>query len=109
MFSFTPQEKKAILFIFAVAFCGLALQNLAKVNFRVKKILCPEPGLSKLNLNKISLVELLETRSVASRTAERIIAYRLEHGEFGELEDLKEVKGIGQARYEKLKELFFVE
>jgi len=109
MFNFTQQEKKVVLFLLVVAFCGLALNNLAKLNCRVGKLFCPEVRLSKLDLNKISLAELLQTGCLAPKTAQRIIAYRLEHGDFISLEGLREVKGIGDQRYEKLKELFFVE
>lgn len=109
MLNFTQQEKKVILFLLAVAFCGIALNNLAKLNCRVKKLFCPEVRLTRLDLNKISLAELLQTRCLAPKTAQRIIAYRLEHGDFISLEGLKEVKGIGEQRYEKLKEIFFVE
>lgn len=109
MLSLTPEEKKAILFLLVVAFCGIALNNLAKLNCNVKKLVSPEVRLAKIDLNKISLAELLETRSLPEKTSRRIIEYRLEHGDFTSLEGLKEVKGIGEKRYEKLKELFFIE
>ena len=109
MFNFTPEEKKVILFLIVVAFCGIALNNLAKLNCRVKKLFCPEVRLAKIDLNKISLAQLLETRCLPLKTGQRIIEYRLEHGDFTSLEGLKEIKGIGEKRCEKLKELFFVE
>ncbi len=109
MLNFTPEEKKVILFLLIVAFCGIALNNLAKLNCRVKKLFCAEVHLAKIDLNKISLAQLLETRCLSLKTGQRIIEYRLEHGDFTSLEGLKEVKGIGEKRYEKLKELFFVE
>ena len=109
MLNFTPEEKKVILFLLAVAFCGIALNNLAKLNYRAKKLFCPEVRLAKIDLNKISLEELLKTRCLPPKTSQRIIEYRLEHGDFTGLEGLKEVKGIGAKRYDKLKDLFFVE
>lgn len=109
MLNFTREEKKAILFLLAVAFCGIALNNLAKLNCNVKKLVSPEVRLAKMDLNKISLAELLETRCLPPKMSRRIIEYRLEHGDFSSLEGLKEVKGIGEKRYEKLKELFFIE
>ena len=36
--------------------------------------------------------------------AERIIAYRTEHGPFRRVEDLLEVKGIGEATLEKFRQ-----
>ena len=109
MFNFTPEEKKVVLFLLAVAFCGIALNNLVKLNSPIKKLLCSETHLIRLDLNRISLEELLKTRSLPVKISQRIIAYRLEHGNFSSLEALKEVKGIGDQRYEKLKEIFYVE
>ena len=109
MLNFTSEEKKVILFLLAVAFCGICLSSLAKLNYRVKKMFCPQESLTKLDLNKISLEELLKTKCLPPKTARRIIEYRLEHGDFTGLDGLKEVKGIGEKRYEKLKELFFIE
>jgi len=109
MLNFTPEEKKVILFLLVVAFCGIALNNLAKLDCRAKKLFCPEVRLAKIDLNKISLAQLLETRCLPEKTSQCIIEYRLEHGDFTSLEGLKEVKGIGEKRFDKLKKLFFVE
>ena len=109
MLNFTPEEKKAALFLLVVAFCGIALNNLAKLNCNAKKLFSPEVRLAKIDLNKISLAGLLETRCLPEKMSRRIIEYRQEHGDFTSLEGLKEIKGIGEKRYEKLKELFFVE
>ena len=36
--------------------------------------------------------------------AEQILTYREEHGSFTSIEELQQVKGIGQAKYDKLKD-----
>ena len=59
MLNLTPEEKRVILFLIVVAFCGIALNNLAKLNCRVKKLFSPEVRLAKIDLNKISLAQLL--------------------------------------------------
>jgi competence ComEA-like helix-hairpin-helix protein len=109
MLNFTPEEKKVILFLLIIAFCGITLNNLTKLNYRIKKLFCPQVRLTRIDLNKIPLEELLKTRCLPVKTAQRIIAYRLQHGNFSSLEALKEVRGIGDQRYEKLKGIFFVE
>jgi len=109
MLNFTPEEKKAALFLLIIAFCGITLNSLAKLNYRVKKLFCPQERLARIDLNKISLEDLIMTRCLPSKTAQRIIAYRLQHGNFSSLEGLKEVRGIGNQRYERLKGIFFVE
>lgn len=109
MFNFTPEEKKVILFILGLAFCGLALSNLAKAGCRVERIVYPQVQLAKINLNRVTLAELTRFKCVSAKLAQAIREYRNLGKKFSSLEELKEVKGIGEKRYEKLKEIFFVE
>jgi len=109
MLNFTPEEKKVVLFLLSVAFCGIVLNHLIKLNCPIRKLLCADARLVRIDLNKISLEQLLKTKCLSQKTSQRIIAYRLQHGNFSSLEALKEIKGIGEQRSEKLKEIFFVE
>ncbi len=109
MLNFTPEERKVTLFLLSLAFCGLVLSNLVKVNCRLAAIVYPQVQLARLNLNKVSLSELAGAKCVPLKLAQRIIEYRNFRQEFGSLEELKEVKGIGPQRFEKLKEVFYIE
>jgi len=109
MLNFTSEEKKVILFLLGLALCGLVLSNLVKVNCRMEGVVYPQIQLARLNLNQVSLAELIGTKCVPAKLAQRIIEYRNFRKAFGSLEELKEVKGVGDQRYEKLKELFFIE
>lgn len=109
MLNFTPEERKVILFLLGLALCGLILNNLVKINCRIERMVCPSIQLAKLNLNKVSLAELVAAKCVSMVLARRILEYRNLRAGFSSLEELKEVKGIGDQRYEKLKELFFIE
>ena len=79
------------------------------MNYRIKKLFCPQVHLARINLNKASLEELISSRCLPVKTSRRIIEYRLKNGDFSSLETLKKVKGVGDKRYEKLREIFFVE
>lgn len=109
MLNFTPEERKVVLFLLALAFCGLILSNLIKANCRLYARVYPQVQLARLNLNKVSLSELAGAKCVSLKLAQRIIEYRNFRREFGSLEELKEVKGIGPQRFDKLKEIFFIE
>lgn len=109
MFNFTSEEKKVALFILGLAFCGLILSSLAKVNAHVEKIINPPVQLARIDLNRVKPDELIKLRCLPKKLAQRILEYRALHQGFADLEELKEVKGIGQKRYEKLKGIFFVE
>jgi len=109
MFIFTPEERKVILFLLVLAFCGLILNNLLKTNCRIEKVVYPQVQLAKINLNKVSLQDLVKLKCIPLKLSQRILEYRSLRQEFASVEELKEVKGIGEKRYEKLKEIFFVE
>lgn len=57
-----------------------------------------------INVNKASAEELQVIRGIGPSLAERIIQYREEHGRFEKAEDLVKVRGIGEAKFEKIKE-----
>lgn len=59
---------------------------------------------ASVNLNKASAEELMTLKGIGPKTAERIIAYRQEQGPFQTVDQLVMVKGIGNAKFEKLKD-----
>jgi len=59
---------------------------------------------SKVNINTASQTELETLNGVGPSTALKIINYREENGEFEKVEDIKNVPGIGDAKFESLKE-----
>lgn len=57
----------------------------------------------KININTASNSELQTLNGVGPATAEKILLYRSKNGNFTKLEDLKNVNGIGEKIFEKLK------
>jgi competence protein ComEA len=55
-----------------------------------------------INLNTATVTELMQLPRVGPKTAERIVAFRDEHGPFRRLEDLMHVKGIGEKAFARL-------
>ena len=55
-----------------------------------------------ISLNRASLEELIALPGIGEKKAQDIISYRESHNGFQTLEELKEVKGIGEASYEKI-------
>ena len=56
-----------------------------------------------VSVNKATLDELQTVRGIGPALAERIIKYREEHGKFERLEDIVNVRGIGEAKFQKIK------
>ena len=61
-----------------------------------------------IDLNAATAMELDTLPGVGPRTAERIIEYRREHGGFERIEDLMDVRGIGERTFLRLKPLVTV-
>jgi competence protein ComEA len=49
-----------------------------------------------LDINTATKAELVKVKGIGEKKAERIISYREEHGEFKSIDELKNVKGIGE-------------
>jgi competence protein ComEA len=52
-------------------------------------------GNDTININTASIDELTQLQKVGPKTAENIVAYRDANGPFKTLDDLKNVKGVG--------------
>jgi competence protein ComEA len=56
-----------------------------------------------VNLNTATRDELVALPGIGPAKAQAILDYRAQHGGFRSVEELKDVKGIGAKRYERLK------
>ncbi|WP_051215318.1 helix-hairpin-helix domain-containing protein [Granulicoccus phenolivorans] len=61
----------------------------------------PGPG-QKLNLNNATQAQLESLPGIGPKTAEKILAWRKEHGRFTRIEELQEVPGIGAKTFAEL-------
>ncbi|WP_405090833.1 ComEA family DNA-binding protein [Micromonospora sp. NBC_01392] len=66
------------------------------------------PAAGPVNLNTATLAQLDALPGVGPVLAQRILDHRDQHGGFRSVADLRQVDGIGDARYEQLKELVTV-
>ena len=62
----------------------------------------------KININTATEEELDTLPGIGPSTANKIIDYRKENGKFKSVEEIKEVSGIGDAKYEKIKKLITI-
>ena len=59
-------------------------------------------------MNTATATELMQLPRVGAVTAERIVAFRKQHGGFRRVEELMNVKGIGEKSFAKIEPLLTV-
>ena len=62
----------------------------------------------KININTATQTELETLPGIGPSTSLKIVNYREENGNFKSIEEIKEVSGIGDAKYENIKDLICV-
>ena len=62
----------------------------------------------KININKATQSELETLPGIGPSTASKIITYREENGKFKTIENIKDVSGIGEAKYNSIKDFITV-
>jgi comEA protein len=63
---------------------------------------------AKVNINTATIEELEILPGIGPALAKRIVAFRREQGEFKTTEAIKQVKGIGEKKYEQIQNLISV-
>jgi competence protein ComEA len=62
-----------------------------------------------INLNTAGLNDLVKLPGIGEKTAEKIIQLRNERGGFKRLQELMDVKGIGEVKFNKIKKFLYIE
>ena len=57
-----------------------------------------------ININTATKEDLDTLPGIGPATAQKIIDYRQEHGNFSSIEDIKNVKGIGEAKFSRMQD-----
>lgn len=62
-----------------------------------------------VNINTATAEQLMQIDGIGEKTAADIVAYREEHGAFDDVEELLNIKGIGEKKLEKWRDYFVVQ
>ena len=65
----------------------------------------PTAPLGKININTATLEQLDTLPGIGPAIAQRIIDYRTQNGDFKKIDDLKNVRGIGDVMFDQIKDL----
>jgi len=62
-----------------------------------------------ININSAGLEDFMKLPGIGKKTAEKIIELRRERGKFDKLEEIMDVKGIGEVKFNKIKKFLYIE
>ena len=108
MFSFTRQERQVILFLLTISLIGITTSFLVKKFYPSRTVASFNEEIGKINLNSADKELLMSVSGIGEKLAQRIIEYRKIKGRFSEIEELKNIKGITNYRFDKAKEYFAI-
>jgi competence ComEA-like helix-hairpin-helix protein len=109
LFNLTPQEKKTILFLLIILALGIGIDFLSKILSQAPPVALILENTAKIDLNQADQKMLKDIPGIGEKLSQRIIDYRNNEGGFSSLEELKDIKGITQKRYEELTNWLYIE
>lgn len=68
----------------------------------------PSPEQLMLELNEASAEDLAQLDGIGEKLAQAIVEYRQEHGPFAAAEEIKSVSGIGDGKFERIKNNIYI-
>ena len=91
--------------LITLALCGVLAAMMPGIAAAVQATQDQTPQKPTINLNTATVEQLATLPGIGPKTAERIIEYRTKAGGFKKIEELMNVKGIGEKTFLKLKPL----
>ena len=109
-------ERGILIFLVAALISGITISAIRKLrsparvtiekfNAEAYKTAVDDAGLSdqKIDINSASREDLIRIKGIGETIAGRIVEYRYNNGNFASIDDIKNVKGVGVALFEKIK------
>lgn len=108
-----PHDRAARWTLLALAAVALALlawrgYGLSRYSTNPVAIERDVVPLAPIDLNRASAAELASVPGLGETLADRIVLYRKTHGDFRSVEELRQVKGIGEKTLERIRQFLHV-
>ncbi len=105
MLHLTKQERQVLLAAGCVAFLGMSLNFLFKTNpnfLSLASVLESDALYPKVDLNRAAYSELLNVPYIGPVTAQKIIDYRRENGDFSSVDEIQNIEGLHFKNYYRI-------
>ena len=96
-------RRQSLLFVGAVLVFAFAVLAFAPGTARGAAPQAAAPG-EKVNINTAGVDELVALPGIGRAYAERIVEYRQKNGPFKKVEDILNVRGIGEKTFERIRD-----
>lgn len=97
------RSNKLQMALAATLVLGLALAPAAVLARQAKS-----PAADKVNLNTATVEQLQTLPGIGASVAKKIIEHRTKTGKFTKVEDILNIKGIGEKKFQKMKDRLVV-
>ncbi len=94
---------KIIAIVFLVTTVLIGSHGISSVYAKGSKTDKAAISAEMVNINSSTVEELQQIRGIGPKLAARIITYRDEQGDFKTCDDILNVRGVGVAKFEKIK------
>ena len=122
MFSLTRYEKGIVVFLAVSIVLGCGLLYFQKINSKPPPAISRPPSFYKdklpvrsgrtafvIDINKADSRDLTQLSGIGPVLAQRIIDYRSDNGTFKQIDEIKNISGIGNKKFERIKEFLVLE
>lgn len=108
MFNLTQQERQVVLFLVSISLVGTGINFLGKKYAPVRALASFSEDIGKVDPNTANKDLLMSLPGIGEKLALRIIEYREQKAGFSDPEELKNIKGISEYKYGKIKDYLII-
>lgn len=103
------QKRYYVLIVIAVLVFYIMLRDISPTSsFEIIKNSAVTEAVTEdstlININTAGISELSTLRGIGEKTAQKIIDYRETHGAFEVIEDIMKIPGVGNGKFDEIKE-----